>query len=323
MQQRVRRSIAALALAVTACLVATAPAAVAAPNLREFRLPAQFALPNDVAAGPDGAVWATDGSLRRVWRITPKGKISSFEFDFTSQPAGITSAQGFLWIADAGRDEIVRIATDGTRASYPVPTSGAFPIDLVEGPDGAIWFTEGRGDKIGRLAPDGAITEYPLATRNAFAADIAVGPDGAIWFTEQLGDKVGRVTTSGDLTEFPLPPGTLPGPIAAGPDGALWFTARNTNAIMRMTTTGAITDTFPLPSSDADPVGLVAGRDGALWIAEHSADKIERMTLDGDVTHTFRLRRGFPDGLAIGPDRRLWFPEGIPGRIGRLGVIVG
>jgi virginiamycin B lyase len=323
MSHRLRRSVVAVALAVTACLIATAPSAGAGPQLREFQLPAEFALPNDVAAGPDGAVWATDGSLRRVWRITPKGKISSVEFDVASQPAGITSAQGFLWIADAGRDEIVRLATDGTRTAYPVPTSGAFPIDLVEGPDGAIWFTEGRGDKIGRLAPDGVITEYPLAARDAFAADIAVGPDGAIWFTEQLGDKVGRVTTSGELTEFPLAPGTLPGPIVAGPDGAVWFAARNTNAIMRMTTAGAVTDTFPLPLADADPVGLVFGRGGGLWIAEHAADRIERMTLDGDVTARFRLRRGFPDGLAIGPDRRLWFPEGIPGRIGRLGVVVG
>jgi virginiamycin B lyase len=280
MQHRFRRSVVALALALTACLIATAQAAVAAPHLREFKLPAEFALPNDVAAGPDGAVWATDGSTRRVWRVTPKGKISSFEFDFTSQPAGITSAQGFLWIADAGRDEIVRLATDGARTSYPVPTSGAFPIDLVEGPDGAIWFTEGRGDKIGRLAPDGVITEFPLAARGAFAADIAVGPDGAIWFTEQVADKVGRITTSGELTEFPLAPGTLPGPIVAGPDGALWLTARDTNAIMRM-------------------------------------------TLAGTVTRAFHPRKGAPDGLAIGPDGALWFPEGIPGRIGRLGVRFG
>jgi streptogramin lyase len=91
MHHRARSTVVALALAVVACIAATAPA-VAAPRLNEFRLPAQFALPNDVGAGPDGAVWATDGSTRRVWRVTPKGKISSFEFDFTSQPAGITSA---------------------------------------------------------------------------------------------------------------------------------------------------------------------------------------------------------------------------------------
>jgi len=275
-------------------------------------------IPNDITTGPDGALWAPDGSLGVVWRLTTSGKISSFETGV--QPAGIASARGALWVTDASGNKIVRLGVDGTTTDYPLPTPGAFPIGIVEGPDGALWFTEGRGDKIGRLALDGTITEYPLPTCGAFAGDIAVGADGAIWFTEQVGDKVGRVTPSGEVTEFPLPAGTLPGPIVAGPDGAMWFTERNTNAIARITIVGELTNEFPLPTEFADPKGVVVGPDDALWIAQRDAGTIARMTFDGAVTREFRVPSGAMDSLANGPDGALWFPQGTERKIGRLDI---
>jgi virginiamycin B lyase len=317
-QHRHHLSASALALAITALLLVGGAPASAAPPLSEIRLPAEFALPNDVAAGPDGAGWASDGSLGGIWRVPTKGKPAFVDFPTASQPAAIIAAGEYLWVADAGRDEIVRLNVDGGAERFPIPTQDAAPSSVAAGPDGAIWFTEGRGDKIGRLAADGSVTEYPLSVRGAFASNITVGPDLSLWFVEQGADRVGRITTAGVLTEFALPQGTLPGPIVAAPDGALWLAARNTNAIMRLTTAGVITATFPLATADADPVGLAIGTDGALWIAQHGADSIARMTLDGAITRERALRFGAPDSLQLAPDGSLWFAEGIPARIGRL-----
>ena len=318
MTSRIRTALSTLALVVGVGLLLAVPSAQAGERVREYALPAEFAVPNDITAGPDGALWAPDGSLGVVWRITTSGRISSFETGV--QPAGIASAHGALWVTDASGDKIVRLALDGTTTDYPLPRRDSFPIGIVEGSDGALWFTEGRGDKIGRLALDGTITEYPIPTRGAFAGDIARGPDGNVWFTEQVGDKIGRVTPSGEVTEFPLAAGTLPGPIVAGPDGAMWFTERNTNAIARITTAGEITDEFPLPTEFADPGGLVAGPDGALWIAQRDAGTIARMTLDGTVTREFRVPSGAMDSLTNGPDGALWFTQGSIGQIGRLDI---
>ena len=318
MKPTLSRILAASALALAACLAAAAPGALAAQRVVEFPLPADHAAPNAITTGPDGALWAPDGSLGVVWRITPAGKIRSFEVG--GLPTSIASAHGALWITDGDRDQIIRLTPDGATTSYKLPTAGAFPIGIVEGPDGALWFTEGRSDKIGRLALDGSITEYAIPTAGAFARDIAVGPDGALWFTEQSADKVGRITTAGEVTEFPLAPGTLPGAIVGGPDGALWFAQRNLNSIARITTDGTITDEFPLKTADADPSALEVGPDGALWIAQRSADSIARMTPDGAVTREIRVRGGGPDDLATGPDGRLWFPQGNPGQVGRLDI---
>ena len=252
--QRLRPLI--LLLAALAALALTAAPALAGPRITELPLRAEFALPNGIAAGPDGALWVTDSSLGRVWHITTKGKITSQ--DLGDMPTGIVSAGGALWIADSSDDQIVRLGTDGTQTPYTLDR-GAFPTSIVEGPDGAIWFTETHGDKIGRVAPDGTIAEYPLATAGAFATDITVGPDGALWFSEESGNKVGRVTTDGVVTEFELPYAEpLPGPIVVA-DGALYVALRNTNIVAKLNTDGEVIGELPLPSENANPVDMVLG----------------------------------------------------------------
>ena len=62
MKLPLRRPAAALALALAASAVTGETPAVAAPRGVEYPLPAEFAVPDDIVAGPDGALWATDGS---------------------------------------------------------------------------------------------------------------------------------------------------------------------------------------------------------------------------------------------------------------------
>jgi virginiamycin B lyase len=305
----------AAAVLVTFAAIA-APAAAHDTQVKEYKLPADFAVPADITPGPDGAMYAPDGSLGRLWRITQKGKISFVELG--GGPAGVAAGRdGALWVTDRSFDRIQRVTVGGRVTNYPLPTAGAFPLDIVAGPDGALWFTETSADKIGRITTSGAVTEYPLPTLSAFAADLAVGPDGAIWFTEQTGNKVGRITMSGEVTEYPLAtPDALPGPIVAGPDGGLWFAEGNTNTIARITTAGAITQRFTIPTPNAGPLGLVATRRGLL-IAEQSAGVLDRMTLDGRFRRPLGLR-SHPDALTRGPDGDLWYAAGDEGRIGHI-----
>jgi virginiamycin B lyase len=307
-----RRSLFATALALAALL---APAAAQAHSVKEYKLP-QYAVPADIAAGPDGAMWAPDGSLGRLWRVSPAGRVTSVELG--GSPAGVAAGpDGAMWVTDRTFDRIQRVSMDGGVTNFPLPTTGAFPLDIVAGPDGALWFTEGRADKIGRITVDGRVTEYPLHTADAFAGDIAAGPDGALWFTEQRGDKVGRITTAGEVTEFPLAAGALPGPIVAGADGALWFSERNTDTIARMTTAGAVTQRLTLPTANADPLALLAGPRGRLVIAQHAARSLLVLRRDGSFGRELRLR-SHPDALALGPDGDVWYVAGDEGRIGRV-----
>jgi virginiamycin B lyase len=316
MKLAIPRPAVVLAATMAALVVAVPSTASAHERAKEFPLQ-EFAGPNHITTGSDGALWASDGSLNRLWRVSTKGKVSSIQLDGGAISLA-TGRDGALWVGDRDNNAIQRVTTSGKITSYPLPTAGAFPADIVSGPDGALWFVENRGNKIGRITTSGQIIEYPIPTPDAFAADIAVGPDGAIWFTESNGNKVGRVTMSGELTEFPLAtPESLPGPIVAGRDGAIYFAERNTNVITRMTTAGKVTRRFPLPVADADVRGLLATPYGLL-IAEHANNAIRPMSYWGWFGHAARTKSE-PDALTRGPDGNVWYTAGNEGTIGRLG----
>jgi virginiamycin B lyase len=309
------RNSAVLAAAVATLAVALPSTALAHPHAKEYKLE-QHAVPVDITTGPDGALWAPDGSLGRLWRVTTKGNVSSIELG--GGPAGVTTGRdGNLWVADRD-DKIHRVTTRGQITTHLLPKAGSFPVSIVSGPDGALWFTESRGDRIGRITTSGVLTEYDIPTAHAFAADITVGPDGALWFTESGGNKVGRITTSGELTEFPLEtPDSLPGDIVTH-DGALYFTEGNTNVISRMNTAGKVTRRYPLPTANATPLGLAATRDG-LYVGEHSASAIVSLNPWGWYDRELRTKSA-PDAITIGPDGNLWYASGNESKIGRLEI---
>jgi virginiamycin B lyase len=304
------------AATLVAAFAVSATAAQASPRVSEIPLRSQYAVPNEIVAGPDGALYSSDSSLGKVWRIGDYGRVRSF--DIGGGATGIASAHGALWVSNRDASAIVKLELNGRQTAYPV-SPGAFPSDIVLGSDGALWFTESRGNAIGRLGVDGTVTEYPIPTPDAFASDITPGPDGALWFTEPGANKVGRITTAGVITEFTLPAAdSLPGAIVAGADGALWFAERNTNAIARMTTDGVLTNEFALPTANANPLALVAAPDGHLYFTQHEDGSVARMTYGGVVTKRFKIPSGYPDGLTADASGDLWFTQGNFGQVGRI-----
>ena len=113
--------------------------------------------PYGIAAGPDGALWFTEGNGNRIGRITTAGVITEFS-------AGLTAGSG--------------------------------PNGIAAGPDSALWFTEYSG-RIGRITTAGVITEYSTGlTAGSGPYGIAAGPDGALWFTEYSGNRIGRIAAA-------------------------------------------------------------------------------------------------------------------------------
>ncbi|HWM11052.1 MAG TPA: hypothetical protein VNO82_16975 [Solirubrobacteraceae bacterium] len=303
-------------LAAIALLLAGATAATASPRLTTYDLPAEFALPNDMTIGPDGATWVTDSSLGRIWRIGTNGRIR--HYDLGQMPGAITVAYGSMWVADSGGDAIHRVETDGSSVRYALDEA-SFPSSIALGADGALWFTEGRDDEIGRITASGDVTEYPLPSAQTFSGDIVAGPDGALWFSESSTGKLGRITTDGAVTEYDVPgDDPLPGAILPGPDGTLYVAERNDNVISRVTTDGEFVDEYELPREHTDPLAMTIGADGAIWISEFMGGVVSRMTLDGTFTKAHRIPGGFVERIVAAPDGALWVSQGGRGRVARL-----
>ena len=266
----------------------------------------------DIATGPDGALWFTGGS--QVGRITTGGSSSTFDAG-VPLTWGITAGpDGAMWIVgdDCGPScttKIVRMTTAGqVTDTFTVPTSSVVGREIVSGPDGALWFTAvsaccspNSHDVIGRVTTSGQFTMRSLPSGQGLpnAGGLAVGPDGALWFTE--GDAIGRITTGGTISSFSAP--GADGDIAKGPDDALWYTAGN-DALGRITT-GGQTTVFPLTACST-PAALATGSDGNIWFIGNA---IGRVTTSGTATE-WDVPSGFEalTDITSGPDGNLWSP---------------
>lgn len=266
-----------------------------------------------ITAGPDGALWFTEGPFDKIGRITTSGGITRFPLPVVgSYPFGIAAGpDGALWFT-MDRPLAGRITTGGSITEFPLPIAGGpaganISSEITSGL-GSLWATRwGRG--IDQIATTGAVTEALFQT---FPTGITTGPDGAIWFSDAQG-SIGRIAPDGSRTAFPLP-GNYPHSITAGPDGALWFTTDQPSTsqatmprIGRITTSGVIT-TYDLSSYGVFGNRITTGPDGALWFTVFADSKLGRISTGGAIT-IFTLPDGGPNGyndIALGPDGALW-----------------
>jgi virginiamycin B lyase len=119
-----------------------------------YGIDSQDAYPQDITAGPDGALWFIMRGPGLIGRITVSGAISTF-----APPAGYEPLFG----------------------------------GITMGPDKALWFSAGNGG-IGRLTTSGVFTRYQLPTENLYPIHLVAGQDGSIYYTAQYyGSKIGRI----------------------------------------------------------------------------------------------------------------------------------
>lgn len=263
--------------------------------ITEYPIPATTNGPMGITTGPDGNLWFAEPDSDSIYSITTTGELASrriFPPGVQGGAYAITLAQdGNLWVVAAPNvspviPQIIRVNSDGTTSSFPLPNWSYRIGGIAKGPDGNLWFTETYriGDysqsKIGRITTSGVITEYAVIS-GSIANYITTGSDGNLWFTESsnggLPDKIGRITTSGVITEYALPNiYSSPFGIINGPDGNLWFTEQTTNKIGKITPTGVITE-YALSTFNAFPYFLTVGSDNNIWFTETGANKIGRL----------------------------------------------
>lgn len=283
---------------------------------------------NDITIGPDNAVWFTaDGNGADV---NPLGCMEV-------ALARISPA------ASAGTTADV-VACPGAREHGEKFQSG-----IVAGPGGDIWMVDQNGGGLGtdgsqyqQIALNGSILlqhnlPAPCTVFGGFdpyiATGITLGHDGALYVV--AGSPCGafpgliessaviRISAGGAVTNvFPLPDAVR---IAAGSDGNVWVTQNgSTNAIGRITPTGSITE-FPIPTPNAQPLGIASGNDGAIWFTETASSKIGRITTAGVMTeYATPTANATPYGIAslagaCGPGHGLvWFTESSANKIGMI-----
>ena len=255
------------------------------PSTVSCQVSANAVAPDDIVAGPDGAMWFTQSNGGK-----PKGASAG---SVPGLDAITLGPDARLWFTEPAVDRIGEITP---QAAGPAVHEFALPA--------ADRLASGVGS--------------PVTSTDA----IAPGPGGDIWFTEQGSSAIGVMGTSGALVhKFALPiPGTSPAPlgITEGPNETMWFTENSTNQVASITTSGTIT-LHPLPAAADGPESIVYGPDGNLWFTDDTGvSSLDPTT--GKVT-VYRAHGSLlgPAGVTVGPDcASIWFTEPSADRLGRI-----
>lgn len=173
--------------------------------------------------------------------------------------------------------------TPNVSYEYAIPTAGSGPFALATGIDGNIYFTENTASKVGQLSTGGTFNEIATTTANAGPAGIISGPDGGLWFTESEAGKIGTVKT----TSF--------------------------------TTTGL--KEYPVTWAPSHPAFISRGpANDTLYFTDPAQNAVGSITTSGVVAGPYAIpsANANPQGLAVGPDNKIWFAENGTGKIGIL-----
>ena len=229
-------------------------------------------IPTGVAAGA-GAVWITNGfgGPNGTQVVTVDPTTDSVEAAFaTGNAKAIVVGFGFIWLADADRDLVLRYDPADVGASpLEIPTDesvseSAAPrfLAIGTGSTSGIWVVNELGNTVVRI--DHETNEVDKTIRvdspSAVAAD-----DNGVWVTSETNDRVHSFDPSGRaLRTFQHADGILDGPtaIVIGPTG-VWIGSDLETAVARIDPETNDVDRLALGGITG---GMAVDGNGDVWV---------------------------------------------------------
>lgn len=293
--------------------------------------------PGSLALGPDGAWWFTQQVDDQIGRLDPAtGDSTEIDVPPGTQPHYVRAGpDGGVWFTGLG-DTVGRIDPRTRRIELfraGISDGGQLHV-IVVAPDGNLWFSEQVGGRLARLDIDTKqVTEFSAGLpKGNRMHGIAVTPDGNLWTALQGSDRIARFNLKTERFDkfVRFSRGSGPHDLVVAPGPVIYSSNQGNSTIGEYDLrTGRVreyeTSLEPPTTKDLDPgeklAHLVIGPDGALWIATFTADRLLRFDLQTKEIDNIAcgIERGSGTlGVAVGPDKRIWFTQPLGRRIGRL-----
>jgi streptogramin lyase len=329
-----RRALAALALALPCALGSLALAVSAArgeeaASVRSYPLGAE---PAQLAQGPDGELWFTEGEhAPNIGYVPQSGPEAAATATFE-----VTQPNNDLQPEDAG--------------------------GIVAGSKDTLWFTIPDLPDVGKRASEDpgigrvdatppaepAITEWALPheeAKSTVLSALAAGPSSTIWYADEANDVLGWLAQSDPEQINAVKLGsagvlTHPQAIAASPDGSIWVEMDGSttgaegglvHVVDPTSSTPTITEYVFPDDGEADSAGRLAGHSlqvscsGEVWVSGGEDHVIDEFDPTRSTVTPFRQQAGehpgLPETIALAPDQSVWYDENEAAPEGGSGVV--
>jgi virginiamycin B lyase len=254
---------------------------LAAPRIREYRLPAGKR-PHDVAPARDGGVWYTaQGSGELGWLDPKTGRTKHIALGGASAPHGvIVGPDGDAWITDGGLNAIVRVDSASRRVHrYPLPASAGYANLNTATFDrrGMLWFT-GQSGIYGRLDPRNGRMRVFRAPRGSGPYGITTTPSGAVYYASLAGSYLGRIDVRRGTATVLRPPTRDQGARRAWSDsrGRIWISEWNAGKLGMYDPRTRRWREWRLPGSNPMPYAVYVDEKDIVWLSDFGANALVR-----------------------------------------------
>jgi streptogramin lyase len=161
-----------------------------------WALPGDNSTCNDMAVGPDKALYVTDTANSKIYRLMPGAAAADLYFEnrVLAGIDGITFLNGVLYVNNVWFNKLYRIPVDANgKPGAPVDIWMDAPVkgpDGMRAADGKLYVAENGAGKIDVLTIDGDIAHVKVL-KDGLVTPTAVEPaGGTLWIAERGAGKV-------------------------------------------------------------------------------------------------------------------------------------
>ena len=239
--------------------------------------------PHGVVAGPDGAVWLTDGGQNAIVRVDPRGDPKTravkawplpADSGYTNLNTAIFDKKGVHWFTGQSGIYGRLDPRSGKMEVFESPRGrGTYGIHVT--PDGGVYYASLAGSFVGKINPEGSTRVIQPPTPRQGARRVWSDSKGNIWVSEWNSGNLSRYEPATGKWSAWRAPGDDPHIYAVYVDETdkVWASEWSAQAMLRFDPATERFESFRSSSRNAN-VRQIHGRKGEVWTPESAADKI-------------------------------------------------
>jgi class 3 adenylate cyclase/streptogramin lyase len=220
--------------------------------------------PTGIAAG-EGSAWITTGfgtvdGQSELISIDPASDDVQTATDLPSGTNAVAAGDGFVWVADTVRSELLKINPKSYVVAPDHISVGNQPvaIAILDGDAPSVWVANELGRTVTRIDPS---TGEPQSLGLSSAPTGIAAGSGSVWVTTEDNTVVRLAVSGNTLTTVGVPAG--PASVAVGTDG-VWVACSTARAIVRIDPrTNRVVQQLGV---NGRPTGLATDPSGNVWV---------------------------------------------------------